>query len=116
MSVISNVTKDELINREQRFNKTYHRISPCPLCGGKIRMIKGEVTDSYQTWQTKYTPQCANPSCFLHTNRALYFRQTLLSAMLTGWLEDDGAVLRQAIVKWNRVAENVRNRQMKNHA
>lgn len=112
MSRKSRISDIEFFNRALRHNRTYHRISPCPLCGSKVMMAKGRVSGSEMT---KYTPVCTNTKCFQHNNHELYFKQSLIDVMLGMRVMDDGAVLRQSIVRWNRMAENVGNQRVKNH-
>lgn len=106
MSGKSKISDTEFFNRELRHTRTYHRISPCPLCNSKVKMVKGRVSGSEMT---KYTPVCTNTRCFQHNNSELYLKQSLIDVMLGMRVMDDGAVLRRAIVQWNRIAENTRN-------
>lgn len=106
MSGKSKVSDTEFFNRELRHTRTYHRISSCPLCGSKVKMVKGRVSGSEMT---KYTPVCTNTKCFQHNNSELYLKQSLIDVMLGMRIMDDGAVLRRAIVQWNRIAENTKN-------
>lgn len=113
MSKNNRVSDKEYFARQNRFNPTYHKISPCPLCGGKIRMHKERrgfiLPDTY------YTPRCSTPGCFMATNKELRFTQTALSVIMVG-RKNSGQVLRQAIVRWNRSAEDIRNRRAKQNA
>lgn len=107
MSGKSKISDTEFFNRELRHTRTYHKISPCPLCDSKVKMIKGRVSGSEMT---KYTPVCTNAKCFQHNNSELYLKQSLIDIMLGMRVMNDGALLRRAIVQWNRIAENIRER------